>query len=169
MLITDEYKAMQAKLHENPDYGVSSTFFAPIVDSVVESNNIKEILDYGAGKCRLKDCLTVSVKYRAYEPSNPLWDKKPEPAELVCCIDVLEHIEPDCLESVLDDLKRLCLPYGLFTIHTGAAQKILPDGRNAHLIQEDWTWWKEKLDNRFTIIKHLIIDTGIIVFVKDKP
>ena len=42
---------MQAKLHENPDYGVASTFFAPIVDDVIQMFNITSLLDYGAGKC----------------------------------------------------------------------------------------------------------------------
>lgn len=167
-LITEEYRQMQAELHKNPNYGVSSTIFAPIVDLVIEDHQLTELLDYGAGKCRLRDSLTQSVKYYPYEPSNPEMSNKPEPRELVCCIDVLEHIEPDCLDDVLDDLQRLTLKYGLFTIHTGPAQKILPDGRNAHLIQEPWAWWKDKLDNRFKIVRNLVIDNGIIVLVKHK-
>jgi hypothetical protein len=166
MLITDEYKSMQAELHKNPEYGVSSTLYAPIVDMVIAQYQIKELLDYGAGKCRLKDSLTESVIYTPYEPSNPLWDATPEPCELVACIDVLEHIEPELLDNVLDDLKRLVLAYGLFTIHTGAAMKILPDGRNAHLTQENWDWWEKKLSNRFDIIKHISINNGIVVLVK---
>jgi hypothetical protein len=166
MLITDEYKSMQAELHKNPEYGVSSTLYAPIVDMVIAQYQITELLDYGAGKCRLKDSLTERVIYTPYEPSNPLWDATPEPCELVACIDVLEHIEPDCLDDVLDDLKRLVLAYGLFTIHTGAAKKILPDGRNAHLTQENWDWWEKKLSNRFGIIKHISINNGIVVLVK---
>jgi hypothetical protein len=168
MLITDEYKEMQAELHKNPDYGISSTFFAPIVDLVIAQYQIKEILDYGAGKCRLRDSLEQPVKYIPYEPSNPLWDATPEPCELVACIDVLEHIEPDCLDDVLDDLKRLVLAYGIFTIHTGAAVKVLPDGRNAHLTQENWDWWEKKLSNRFDIVKYMLIDNGIVVLVKHK-
>lgn len=167
-LITEEYRQMQAELHKNPNYGVSSTIFAPIVDLVIEDHQLTELLDYGAGKCRLRDSLTQPVKYYPYEPSNPEMSNKPEPRELVCCIDVLEHIEPDCLDDVLDDLQRLTLKYGLFTIHTGPAQKILPDGRNAHLIQEPWSWWQKKLENRFKIVRNLVIDNGIIVLVKHK-
>jgi hypothetical protein len=166
MLITDEYKSMQAELHKNPDYGVSSTLYAPVVDMVIAQYQIKELLDYGAGKCRLKDSLEQPVIYTPYEPSNPLWDATPEPCELVACIDVLEHIEPELLDNVLDDLKRLVLSYGIFTIHTGAAQKILPDGRNAHLTQENWDWWEKKLSNRFDIVKHIQINHGIVVLVK---
>ena len=167
-LITDEYREMQAKLHEDANYGIASTFYAPIVDKVIQSNQVKEILDYGAGKCRLRDSLTSSVKYTPYEPSNPLWADKPEPCEMVVCIDVLEHIEPECLDDVLDDLQRLVIKYGFFTIHTGPAQKVLPDGRNAHLTQEPLSWWNEKLESRFTMIKQLAMENGCIVFVKHK-
>jgi len=144
---------MQAKLHENPDYGVASIYFAPIVDDVIQMFNITSLLDYGAGKCRLK-------------PSNELWSQTPEPNEFVTCIDVLEHIEPELLDNVLDDLKRVVDKYGLFTIHTGPAIKVLPDGRNAHLIQQPLEWWNKHLSTRFTIVKQVKIDNGCIVLVK---
>ena len=167
-LITDEYRQMQADLHKDAHYGIASVSYAPIVDLVIAQNQIKELLDYGAGKCRLKDSLTEYVKYYAYEPSNPDLAETPEPKELVCCIDVLEHIEPDCLDDVLDDLKRLVMRLGLFTIHTGPAQKTLPDGRNAHLTQEPWSWWKLRLDKRFDIVRILEMNQAIIVLVKHK-
>lgn len=157
---------MQKTLHENPQYGVSSVLYAPIVDLVISKYQIKEILDYGAGKCRLRDALENKIDYYPYEPSNETMDKSPEPRELVACIDVLEHIEPECLDDVLDDLRRCVIKYGIFTIHTKPAQKVLPDGRNAHLIQEQPSWWKEKLNKRFSIIKELDIGNGFVVLVK---
>ena len=48
---------MQAKLHENPGYGVASIAYAPIVDEIIKNHNITNLLDYGAGKCRLKDAI----------------------------------------------------------------------------------------------------------------
>ena len=146
-LISNEYRDMQAKLHENPDYGVASTFFAPIVDDVIQMFNITSLLDYGAGKCRLKDSMKSKVTYTPYEPSNPLWSQTPEPNEFVTCIDVLEHIEPELLDNVLDDLKRVVDKYGLFTIHT-------------------LEWWNKHLSTRFTIVKQVKIDNGCIVLVK---
>jgi hypothetical protein len=67
---------------------------------------------------------------------------------------------------VLDDLKRVVDKYGLFTIHTGPAVKVLPDGRNAHLIQQPLEWWNKHLNTRFTITKQVKIDNGCIVLVK---
>ncbi len=40
---------------------------------------------------------------------------------------------------------------GYFIIHTGAAQKTLPDGRNTHLIQQGKQWWKNRLKAFFTV------------------
>lgn len=159
---------MQAKLHENPNYGIASTYFAPIVDDILSRFNITDLLDYGAGKLRLRDSITVKVNYTAYEPSNPEYDSEPEPTEFVTCIDVLEHIEPELLDNVLDDLQRVTLKYGLFTIHTGKAVKTLPDGRNAHLTQQPYTWWQPKIKERFDIVKEVAMDNGYLVFVKHK-
>jgi len=159
---------MQAKLHENPNYGIASTYFAPIVDDILQRFKITDLLDYGAGKLRLRDSITVKVNYTAYEPSNPDYDSEPEPTEFVTCIDVLEHIEPELLDNVLDDLQRVTLKYGLFTIHTGKAVKTLPDGRNAHLTQQPYTWWQPKIKERFDIVKEVAMDNGYLVFVKHK-
>ena len=44
---------MQLLLHQNPDYGVASVHYAPLVAEVIEAVGAKELLDYGAGKGRL--------------------------------------------------------------------------------------------------------------------
>ena len=165
-LISDQYREMQSKLHEDANYGVASVGYAPLVDLIIKENKIRYLLDYGAGKCRLKDALTVDVKYTPYEPSNELWSSTPEPTEFVACIDVLEHIEPELIDNVLNDLQRVVMKFGLFTIHTGPAAKTLPDGRNAHLIQEPLSWWEDKIKLRFKIIKQVAMTNGCIFFVK---
>jgi hypothetical protein len=157
---------MQSKLHEDENYGIASVAYAPLVDVIIKENKIKYLLDYGAGKCRLKDALKEEVKYTPYEPSNPLWSQTPEPTEFVACIDVLEHIEPELIDNVLNDLQRVVMKFGLFTIHTGPAAKTLPDGRNAHLIQEPLSWWADKIKIRFKILKQINMTNGCIFFVK---
>ena len=56
-LITEDYRNMQRELHRNPDYGVASVEYAPLVAKVMEATGIDEILDYGAGKGRLGETL----------------------------------------------------------------------------------------------------------------
>jgi hypothetical protein len=76
------------------------------------------------------------MRIQHYEPAVVEWADMPEPYEMVACLDVLEHIEPALLDNVLDDLQRVTKSIGLFTVSTVEAMKVLPDGRNAHLIVE---------------------------------
>jgi hypothetical protein len=169
-LITEEYREMQRKLHENPNYGVASVTYAPLVADVIRQLGASELLDYGAGKGRLGKTLCEQVKtplnIQHYDPAVPLWSKSPEPCRLVACIDVLEHIEPDLLDNVLDDLQRVTLGFGVFTIHTQAAVKVLPDGRNAHLIQQPPSWWLPKLIERFELVAFNRMPMGFWVLVE---
>lgn len=70
---------------------------------------------------------------------------------MVCCIDVLEHIEPEYLETVLDELCRLTEGIAFLSIDTGPAVKTLSDGRNAHLIQQPMNWWLPKIWDRWEL------------------
>lgn len=153
-VITEVYLKLQQELHENPNYGIMSIKFAPVVKQIIEQFQITSISDYGAGKKNLLKALksqyNVNLPYFPYDPAFPEYGP-PQPADLVCCIDVLEHIEPEFLQNVLDDLKAITTNYGFFSIHTGPAVKLLADGRNAHLIQQPSSWWLPKLCERFEI------------------
>jgi len=173
-LITERYRDQQSQMHAdlaNP-YGVASAQYAPMVAKIINSNSVNELLDYGAGS-RLTLIKTIAENrlvsrkfdYRAYEPAVEMYAKPPEPAEMVACIDVLEHIEPECLDDVLDDLKRLTNKIGFFTVSTGPANKTLPDGRNAHLIQEPAEWWLPKITDRFMLQTFQRAPGGFMVLV----
>jgi hypothetical protein len=88
--------------------------------------------------------------YIFYDPTFPNYGE-PKPADLVCCIDVLEHIRAEFLDAVLLDLKDITSDLGFFSVHTGPAAKHLPDGRNAHLIQRPSSWWLPNLCQHFEI------------------
>lgn len=157
MLITDDYRAQQTKLHEDANYGKASVAHAPLVAKAINRFGVSEVLDYGAGKLALMRTISTELmvdhkfRYIPYEPADPRYSDKPEPAEMVVCLDVLEHIEPDLIDNVLDDLQRVTQRIGIFTIHCTAAKKVLPDGRNAHLIQEGMDWWLPKIMSRFDV------------------
>lgn len=152
--ISAGYRAQQQELHKNPNYGVASLGYAPVVKQVMESFGAKSISDYGAGKCNLRKGLhalgVTDFEYFPYDPAFPEYGE-PKPADLVCCIDVLEHIELDYLDRVLLDLKQITRQYGFFSVHIGPAVKVLPDGRNAHLIQQPSSWWLPKFCEHFEI------------------
>ncbi len=171
-LISEEYRKMQQQLHNNPDYGVASVQFAPMVAEVIATANAHELLDYGAGKGRLGIALKQYVKHplaiRHYDPAIPEWSARPEPCSFVVCIDVLEHIEPALLDNVLDDLQRVTAGVGVFTVHTGPAVKVLSDGRNAHLIQQQPAWWLPKFLERFELANFSRMQMGFAVVVERK-
>ena len=166
-MISAAYRKEQERLHENPNYGVASIHYAPHVTQVINRTGVTEILDYGAGKGRLAEAIKPNhqVEIHRYDPAIPEWSKSPDSAQMVCCIDVLEHIEPDHLDSVLDDLKRVTEFYGFFTVHTGPAVKTLSDGRNAHLIQEPASWWLPKIMQRFELMQFAKQEHGFYVLV----
>ena len=171
-LISEDYRKMQQQLHENPNYGVASVQYAPMVAQVAEALGVREMLDYGAGKGRLGETLGQIMKnpplIRHYDPAIPVWSARPKPCSFVACIDVLEHIEPDLLDHVLDDLQRVVLGVGVFTVHIGAAKKILPDGRNAHLIQKPAAWWMPKFFDRFGLLTFDRMPSGFWIVVDRK-
>ncbi len=92
-----------------------------------------------------------------YDPAIPHKDTPPRPADFVVCIDVLEHIEPDYLDTVLEDLARCTLGVGYLVICTTKSIKTLPDGRNTHLIVQDEVWWRDKISQYFAIAPKGII------------
>src|SRR3954469_14871984 len=93
------YREVQSALHLNPQYGVASVEYAPLVADVMQKLGTRELLDYGAGKGRLgatlEDMFDEPFTIHHYDPAIPQWSDSPEPCSLVTCIDVLEHIEPN--------------------------------------------------------------------------
>lgn len=152
--ITPQYLEEQKRLHENPHYGIASIGFAELVGGIISHLSPRTMTDYGAGKKNLKKSLDslgiTGYDYQPYDPAFPEYGDACE-AELVCCIDVLEHVEPNLLDNVLVELMQITKRIGFFTVHTGPAVKLLSDGRNAHLIQKPPTWWLAKLSTYFQI------------------
>ncbi len=172
LTISNDYLGLQVKLHENPYYGTASLVFAPIVAQLVNLSNLRSVSDYGAGKKRLLEGLVneglTDITYLPYDPVFPEYGP-PLPADLICCIDVLEHIEPEKLDAVLNELETLTVNLGFFSIHMGPAEKKLADGRNAHLIQKPSSWWLKKICEYFDVLQlepHGAIDKGFWIIVK---
>lgn len=160
MSISASYLEQQRKLHENENYGVASIQYAPLVSQVVNTLQVHHLLDWGCGKGRLFQNLKADhkMKLQAYDPAVERFSTPPIPAEMVTCIDVLEHIEPELLDETLDELARLTEAVVLLTIHTGPAVKVLDDGRNAHLTQQPIEWWLPKIWERWDL--HTVQVTG---------
>ena len=172
MKITTAMRMEQERLHALGHYGVMGETYAPLVSQIVNKLGVTELLDYGCGKhtslaknLRADHKLTI----QCYDPGVPEFAGDPVPMQMVTCIDVLEHVEPECLEEVLDDLKRCTQVVGFFTVTTVPASKTLSDGRNAHLIVEPMEFWLPKLMYRFEIQTVQRVQNGFYAIVYTLP
>lgn len=150
MTISEQYRQLNKHLHEQGSYGRKGDKWAGRVRELIEEYRPTTMLDYGCGQGALGRALGTPIQ--EYDPAIEGKDQPPARADLVVCTDVLEHIEPEHLDAVLDDLKRVTGRCLFAVISTRPAKKTLADGRNAHLIVEEWPFWEERLSRRFRVV-----------------
>ena len=163
-LISKKYIEQNMKLHiSKRGFGGSGHRWAEIVLSLLKEFKIGDMLDYGCGQSTLhaemrnnSKNIFSKVQYKEYDPCVIGKNICPSMADLVTCTDVLEHVEPELLDNVLQHLFSLTKKVLFLNINIEPANKVLPDGRNAHLIVEDKEWWLNKL-------KSIFIDWGVRV------
>jgi len=147
-LISEEYRALQADLHSRFDYGHGGD--AAECSAIVSGWPGSTVLDYGCGQGhlgrRLRD---LEFQVEEYDPAIPGKDNEPSKVDIVVCADVLEHIEPELLGNVLLHLYTLTRKFLVLIIATKPSNKIMADGRSAHLIVQDADWWHFKLCGLF--------------------
>lgn len=149
-MISEQYRAMNAEMHRVDDsYGRMGQRYADHVRAAAKVLGAKSILDYGCGKHTLRDAMPEWQDFREYDPALPGFDAPPSEADLVTCTDVMEHIEPEHLDAVLDDIQSLAVRGVFFVITMVPAAKPLPDGTNPHKICETEAWWLPKLMQRW--------------------
>lgn len=164
--ITDEYIEQNRKLHEtNENYGMGGARHAAKVFDLRDELECETVLDWGCGKGKLKQALGRPEWMSEYDPAVPGKDERPKMADIVVATDVLEHIEPDLLDNVLNELVRLTAKAAYLVIATRESGKLLPDGTSPHKIVRDAEWWREKLAAKFLILSFSTIGTDEIAAV----
>ena len=144
MRYTSQYQNLQQELHSrNCGYGTSGFKHAQHVLELAKRLETRSVLDYGCGQHSLQKAIPFMIT--EYDPFVPGYEEDPEPHDLVVCTDVLEHIEPDCLEDVLAHIHSKTRKMLFADVAQRPAKKELADGRNAHLLQESTTWWLQRL------------------------
>lgn len=150
-LISDAYRALNAELHAtNPNYGNGAGDRALLrTQALIDQYKTTDVLDYGCGKATLKDSFPF---IRCYDPAFPEYSAMPEPADIVICRDVMEHVEQDCIDDVLDHIKSLTKRVAYFVIVFAPSNQYLPDGRNTHISIYPREWWMKKLRARWGVV-----------------
>lgn len=167
--ISPEYQKLQEQFHiQRADYGLSSIKHVEPIMALAKALGTTDILDYGCGKAMLQKGLPYPIQN--YDPCMPEYATRPVPADLVVCTDVLEHIELDCLPDVLADLAALTKQYLFIDVATVPASKILPDGRNAHILLEPPNWWVSCFLNSMNLHSFQVQKSGFTaIFSKPQP
>lgn len=143
MRYSQEYMEQQKQLHAKGDYGVSGYKHADRIRDLATQMKTKQILDYGCGQQTLQKGLPFPITN--YDPFIKGCDSEPDVHDLVVCSDVLEHIEPNFLGTVLAHIRSKTRQVLFTDVANRPAEKVLSDGRNAHLIQEPSSWWLTQL------------------------
>ena len=176
--LTEEYRQVLKDTHAyagHKQWGNTgnSDYFDRILQ-LIDRHKKKEILDYGAGWGGVKAKMAETrpdIIVHEFEPARDDVCAPAEPCEFVVCTDVFEHVEPDCLDAFFLDLQRVVQDVAFFTVSMVPAQRILTDGRNAHLIQKPFGWWLAKVSEYFDIrfARHVSSrSSGAIIVVEKK-
>lgn len=150
----EQLRRMRAE--KQPRWGAGGQRHVEHVARVAREHKVATLVDYGCGHGKLLeelDKVLQGVQMVGYDPGMPAFAALPEQVDMLVSTDVLEHIEPDKLEGVLTHMRFLTGKVAYLHIHTGPANAILPDGRNAHLIQKPAEWWQEKLRQYYSSVE----------------
>jgi hypothetical protein len=162
-MITPEYKKQLTQLHSQQKWGAQGWKCLPDVLGLILQHKLKKpsILDYGAGECTFQHTAAWALpqaRVTSFDPGIPEISKPPGAVtfDIVVCTDVLEHVEPQFVDQTLLALRTLTGRAAHLCIACTPAKTMLPDGRNAHLVVEDPSWWLDRIRplwNEIEIIK----------------
>ncbi len=165
---TNNYAAIQKEMHlRYEDYGtfmltnIKSMSFEIVGKGVLalytQLSRPIRILDYGCGNGQLSRSLKEMfniVEVTNYDPFVSEFSKEPEGNfDMVVCLDVMEHIEMQCIKNTLKYIQDKATYMVVFVIALDEAKKELADGRNAHITLKNPYWWVGKLQERFIVVE----------------
>ena len=170
---TPEYAQLQRLLHAEGAYGVTGknyipTIFHGVAQLAKRLPNVS-VLDYGAAQGdtmrAVRDHLWLppNVTDHCYDPFVDDAAREPEPADFVICTDVMEHVEPECTWAVLDHIQALTKRIVFFSISLKKANKVLADGRNAHVNLRTSEFWLREIQRRFVMSEAKVSNDGEVV------
>jgi hypothetical protein len=139
---------LNRELHQRmPKYGTYGPKWAQGLARVAVQIGAKTIFDYGCGKGNLVQALSELLPGHIVTGWDPAFDGEEMLllSELVVCTHVLEHVEPDLLKNVLEQIRDLSQKAVFFALKAGPSDKKLADGRDSNLIIAPINWWYERI------------------------
>lgn len=139
--LIDQYRRYYAT-HSVP---VARSVWIPMVRCVALRVDATSIIDYGCGPAKGLSFLdSRELTVYSYDPAIPELSTKPEPRDMVCSIHMLEHVDPDDIADVINDMLSLSLKALLVVISLEASTKTLPDGSAWHRSVFPASYWHER-------------------------
>lgn len=159
-VVSDGYtESLQARHLDKAKWGDSVNKYASgdVLGLIITRGYIQTVLDFGSGKGGLKKFLhktAPGVQVTEYDPGVKGKDRLPEIKklsdrfDLVVTCDVLEHVEPDCIDATLEYLfnatktvmyNNICCKLTEFYFDEGPFK-----GQDLHLSVHEPIWWKER-------------------------
>lgn len=180
--VSQHYAALNRQLHaDRSSYGTHGKDWAPEVLYLRGMLGADAtILDYGCGKGTLSQELEGRAIVHQYDPgieAHAKTDWANCGARVLACTDVLEHVEPDAIDDVIASLVQFISRahgVGLFVIGLKPSRKILPDGRNSHLILWEPDKWVDKIKSSFSpdtlqALTYTVKGSNLVVAVSANP
>jgi len=129
------------------------------IRKLIAATGARTVLDYGSGKgvkykarnIKIKNERAESVQHywgvetiTCYDPGYGPYSALPRGQfDAVVCTDVLEHLPESDLPWIMEEQFRFAKRFVFGNIASYPAEKILPNGENAHCTIQDARWWHE--------------------------
>ena len=110
---------------------------------MIEQYSCKSILDYGCGKAKFWPSHWQNIQ--GYDPAWHEFNIEPKPADMVICIDVLEHVTEQFVPTMLEHLNALANKCLYLSIGVYPAKKTFANGENCHVTVKPEEWWHQQL------------------------
>lgn len=136
--------------------GTSLLKWITVLKLLIKKNKCESVLDFGCGKatCYIRPLVVNNKKYQKlidywgcknitlYDPAVNIYSRYPTSrADMVICIDVLEHIDPNNIDPFIENLYALTNKVLFIVVATVPASKVFEDGTNIHLtIKSEYQW-----------------------------
>lgn len=157
-----DYAEEYRRLHAEGKYFPGTTLMRyrkPIAKLVEQHDALGRLLDYGCGRGlqylgeRVHERWTSGGETaslpQCYDIGIPALATKPEGVfEGVICVDVLEHIPPADVQTVLQELFAYTesgIGFLFLAIACRPAKKSFSNGENLHLTIQPPSWWRDQI------------------------
>ena len=147
-MISAKAKEDNARYHAiEPLWGASASRWMDDVLTHARHLEAKTVLDFGCGKGRIKQALTpLGFAVEEYDPGIPGKDLWPSPADMVTCIDVMEHVEGPCVDATLVEIGDLARTGAFMVIALyGNGAKLPSSDQAIHCTVETKEQWEDRL------------------------